>query len=58
MNKANEWQCYKAYHHVDMGYALFKWNKEGKFWQQCSNWYQKKGNLNRYVIKHYGLHIM
>lgn len=58
MNKTNELQGYKVYHHADMGYALFMWNKEGFMWQQCTKWYIKKGNLKRHVIKHYGLHIM
>lgn len=58
MNNANEWSSYKVCKHEGMGYALFKWNKEGMIWQQVTRWYAKKGNLRRHVLKNYGFHIM
>ena len=54
----NSWESYKVIEHETMGYAYAKWIKQGQFWQQVTKWYIKKGNLARYVLKHYGHHIM
>nr|DAJ50345.1 MAG TPA: hypothetical protein [Caudoviricetes sp.] len=30
------------------GYALFKWNDEALFWEQCTKWYKYLANLKRF----------
>lgn len=32
-------------------YAVFKWMVYGKFWQQYSKWYVKKGTAQRFLEK-------
>lgn len=54
----NKWESYKVVKHETMGYAYFHWNKEAQMWQQCTNWFKKKANLRRHILKHYGHRIM
>lgn len=58
MASADNWEAYKVLKHETMGFAYAKWNKQGQFWQQCTKWYAKFGNLKRHVLKHYGHHLM
>lgn len=38
------------------GYALFKWNDEALFYEQCTKWYKYLGNLKRFNISNEPCH--
>ena len=48
---------YKVLTHLNMGYALAKWNEEAQMWQQITSWYLSKSNFNRFVGSKYGFKI-